>query len=170
MTSPFTLTSRISAKEFAGVSLRMSLRTDPFFYLTMLFGFGLVWGCVLQVVQDGGFQLRHLVVCLLGLFGLYCFAAPLRRWLLYKRQYARKYPQLRPAIEFGFYEDRFTVKAWDGEAEIPWSEVAKLWKVGHFIIILLRKKQGTYYVNTRNISPEQVGLIQLTFRESCTKR
>ena len=150
----------------------MSLRTDPFFYLTMLFGFGLVWGCVRWVVQHGGFQMRDLGGYLFSLFGLYCFAAPLQRWLLYKRQYAEKYPQLRQTIEFRFDVDRFAVKAPDGQAEIPWSEAAKLWKVSHFMIILLRKKRNiyVYYVNTGNLSPEQVALIQGSFRESRTKR
>jgi hypothetical protein len=171
MKEPITTTSQISANEFAGVSLRMSLRTDPFFYLTMLFGFGLVWGNVRFVVQRGGFQIRDVGSYLFGLFGLYCFAAPLRRWLLYKRQY-EEYPQLRRMIEFCFDLDRFAVKTPDGEAEIPWSETAKLWKVGHFMIILLRKKQNTYiyYVNTRNLSAEQIARIRQSFRESRTKR
>jgi hypothetical protein len=171
MKEPITTTSQISANEFAGVSLRMSFRTDPFFYLTMLFGFGLVWGNVRWVVQRG-FQIRDLGGYLFGVFGLYCFAAPLRRWLLYKRQYAEKYPQLRRTIEFRFDVDHFAVKAPDGEAEIPWNETAKLWKVGHFMIILLRKKRNTYiyYVNTRNLSAEQVALIRQAFRESRAKR
>jgi hypothetical protein len=38
MTEPFTLTSSISANEFAGVSVRISLRRDFTLYIAMLFG------------------------------------------------------------------------------------------------------------------------------------
>jgi hypothetical protein len=142
MTAPFTLTSRISANEFAGVSVRISLRRDNGIQ-------GFVYSSVL---------------------GLFLAGAPLVQWHWRRGEYHALYPQLQREITFRFFEDRFAVSAEDGQAEIPWSELARLWSAGRFFIFLPRDDQGTYYVNTRGLTPEQRQFIKTAFRQSRTKR
>jgi hypothetical protein len=161
MTEPFTLTSRISANEFAGVSVRISLRTDFSLYIAMLLGIFFLSSVSLDGIQSFVFS---------SVLGLFLAGAPLVQWHWRRGEYYTLYPQLQREIEFRFFEDRFAVSATDGHAEIPWSELARLWSAGKFFIFVLRDSKGTYYVNTRGLTPEQRQFIKTAFRQSRAKR
>jgi hypothetical protein len=165
MTSPFTLTSRISAKEFAGVSLRISLRTDVTIYIAMLFGIPMLWKVLDRPFDSWAWSDATMVV-----FSLFLTTAPLQQWLWRLREYDTLYPNLHHEIEFRFSEDHFSVSAVDGQAEIAWVEIERTWSAGHFLIFVLSNKNGTYYINTRNLTGEQVQFIKTAYRGSRRKR
>jgi hypothetical protein len=165
MTTPFTLTSRISAKEFASVSLRVSLRTDISLYFAVFIG-------VLMLLLDFNQQNFYWSWSHLTWFttALFLASAPLQQWLWRWREYDTLYPHLKREIEFRFFDDHFTVNAQDGQADIGWSELARLLPAGHFLIIILRDGKGTYYIDTRTLSPEQRQFIKTAYRRSRAKR
>lgn len=168
MTPPFTFASRLSRAKYASITLEMALRTNIFLLgPALVSAFYFLASLISLIAHPGDWGHQTLLASLVMFLPVLVLSSPLlyllRKWYNFRFEYDHVYPQLRREIEFTFLEDGFVVRAPDGEAKIEWNEAANLYKAGGFFILTLRHDNGTYYIDARQLTRDQIQFIRTRF-------
>jgi YcxB-like protein len=143
----FTITSRISTKEYAKVML-VGLYRKPAII------FSVIVGLFLLISNSSSLDL--------GL-GAFLFLSPLLITFISVRQFNSN-PSFKNDIIFTFNENGMKTEGMTFKGEFTWKHIIKQKEIGHFIILYHSKKTGNF-VDKRKLTLDQLEFIKQKIAE-----
>lgn len=151
----FTVTTRLTAKEYAKIML-VGLYKKPVFILGILLGLYLLTMILLDYLGIVDYYNDKSLLTIT--FGLFLLAAPALLALIAVRQFTSN-PNFQHDAVYTFGDGGVTIKCLTFKSELLWTHIIKQKEMGKFLVLYHTKRAGNFIDKTK-LTLDQLNFIK----------